>query len=251
MRHYFLQDIVDPKKDSTGSLLNTYSLEDQVNALRYEEDNCKAKHLKLSEEPKRKSDSTRNCGIFTDVRKLLQPEPKSRFEQFDCFIRESIYKSNINEPLGKTRKGVMNAEWDRTFGCPTKGLMPLYEIVLPLTAKGRCNLIQIEKSVIDFEKISQTHGKKTKRSANGVRGCLKWLYDPAHICVINDTQGTYIDRTKPIDGKVLEPIKNRQYVPEDHAYGKPSFRQFDENVGLCISGEIDRTSCCRKTNNKL
>lgn len=89
------------------------------------------------------SSQTRNCGIYTEVRErpafqirtverafllqaraLLQPEPKSRFEEFDILMRESVYKSQQDELLGMQRKALTIPETititNRTFGIPTK-----------------------------------------------------------------------------------------------------------------------------------
>lgn len=54
---------------------------------------------------------------------MLQPEPKSRFEEFDEFMRESVYKSQQNEKLAKERKGnatpINITNTSNTFGIPS------------------------------------------------------------------------------------------------------------------------------------
>lgn len=55
---------------------------------------------------------------------MLQPEYKSRFEEFDILMRESIYKSEANEQLGKERKGFAKpieiTNINTTFGIPSR-----------------------------------------------------------------------------------------------------------------------------------
>lgn len=58
--------------------------------------------------------------FYTSIRNLLQAEPKSRFEEFDFDVRESVYQSRRYEQLGGPRacftkpNDVNNV--NRTFG---------------------------------------------------------------------------------------------------------------------------------------
>lgn len=65
-----------------------------------------------------------NCDrINSQARDLLQPAEKSRFEEFDIAVRESVYKSQQDRKLGQPRKSwhrpahVTNVS--RTFGIPS------------------------------------------------------------------------------------------------------------------------------------
>lgn len=44
-----------------------------------------------------------NSPFYTTIRSLLQADPKSRFEEFDFDVRESVYQSSRYEQLGKPR----------------------------------------------------------------------------------------------------------------------------------------------------
>lgn len=71
----------------------------------------------------RKTNNSMREGIYTATRELLQPPEKSRFEEFDIDVRESVYKSKQDMMLGQPRKSLHKppdvTNVSQTFGAVT------------------------------------------------------------------------------------------------------------------------------------
>ncbi|KAJ3655579.1 hypothetical protein Zmor_014702 [Zophobas morio] len=236
-------------EDSVANCLKNYSIADTSEALKYVANMDEKKNKPQFETEKYKN--TMRKGIFTEIKPILQPKVKTRYQSLINELKETTYESHWNKVLGKGR--------DPIPGLP-KGLNPL-EVTFGIQSnkdESVKELINPSKGVYQILTESQIGHDLYKKSHNnynaGERICRNYLtpafdstkrfgehsrYDPRGIWVrcactwhqnepvvfVNKIQADFLNRTRSRLGECLTPNNIKKQLPENFVFGKPYKRE--------------------------
>jgi len=194
-----------------------------------------------------------NHGINTQpsffARELVNPEPKSLFQQRKLDRKEAHYASHITAPLGTSHnqqsglpKGLHKYEF--TFGIPTEldigagGLInpnKTYARVEEETKTGHELYRQTHRDFFVGEQLHRAYTSPNFQTTNKfgiptphdntglhLKKTLKWLHESEQekaTKIVSKRVDEFRERTQEQLGQVHDPIKDTLRVPPDHTFG--------------------------------
>ncbi|KAK6632255.1 hypothetical protein RUM44_007296 [Polyplax serrata] len=233
----------DPRASVKG-LLQEVKLEDKIDALKRDlgvvdsKDLCSAVF---------KGPDLDVSGAFTEIRHCLRKPVPTQFQCMDEEIKNTIYDSYWNKPLGKSRDATPGLPFgmkpeEVTFGISTKSSEPGS---LAINPKKPAELVEKEErdfhDLYAFSHQNYYSGEQIKRnyappfnehmfygkssgkddSGNNVRRCLTWFNnDP--LSNVSRRLAAVRNRTLPPLGKALDKTGVTDKLPSDHTFGRPT-----------------------------
>ncbi|KYB27190.1 EF-hand domain-containing family member B [Tribolium castaneum] len=232
--------------DSVANCLKQYSVDDASKALKYF---ANAKNAKPVYEPEPYKNKIQR-GVYTEIRTILQPAVKTRYQTLINELKETSYESHWNKCIGKSRdpipglpKGLNPLEV--TFGIKSNKDESVKELVNP--PKGVYQVLtenqiaheMYKKSHNDYnvgERIcrnylspafdsSKRFGERTKFDPRGiwVRCACTW-HQNEPVVYTNKIQADFLNKTRNKLGECLRPNNIGEQLPKDFVYGKPAVR---------------------------
>ncbi|XP_036414117.1 EF-hand domain-containing family member B [Colossoma macropomum] len=180
---------------------------------------------------------------------VINPQPKTRYQERLCELQEAIYDSKQKAPLGRSQvKGPGLPDWidpEKTaFG--VKSLLPCNagEIINPPKTAGQVEkeaqegheqYVRSHSSYFVGERVDRRYNKSTyskdsrfgvstphRHDGHNVFRSLHWLGDMQanySAKLVSKRCEDFRERTQPQIGKVHDPIADTLRVPADHTFG--------------------------------
>ncbi|XP_060518059.1 EF-hand domain-containing family member B-like [Cylas formicarius] len=241
--------IRDPTQ-TVASTLQQYHIVDKIEALKHDaniwiEDQFKPpKQLPEIQNPHFR-------GYNTEVKSLINPPVRTRYQQLQQDLKETPYASYWNAEIGKVRDPVpgLPAGMDPlqvTFGKPSEKDIPAGLLINPaktddeVLTESKITRELYRKSHNNYEPSEKVQRKYTESFDPDKCYGIKSKYDPRGIwakcaCdwykkepleLASKLQADHVVRVRPQLGKSLSPNNNASCVPENHSFGKPLKRDF-------------------------
>ncbi|XP_030747876.1 EF-hand domain-containing family member B-like [Sitophilus oryzae] len=236
--------------DNVASTLKHQRVVDEIDALKHDAKIWKEDEFVVPKQlPNFKNPNFK--GTNTEIKEVLCPPVLTRYQQLVTDLKDTCYDSYWNADVGKSRdpnQGLpagMNIV-GTTFGTPSVRDISVKELVNPskgpyqVLAESQVAHDMYKKTHRDYnpsEKIDRgyyrpaydpkrCYGAKTKYDPRGIwaKCALDW-YEKRPVVHAAKVQADYLDRTRPILGKVLAPNKNIECVPKGYSFGTNKFQE--------------------------
>ncbi|KAH0810018.1 hypothetical protein GEV33_012773 [Tenebrio molitor] len=235
--------------NSVANCLREYSIDDAAKALKLvaniDENENKTKYR--TEPYKNKI----RKGIYTDIRPILQPKVKTRYQTLINELKETSYESHWNKVVGKGRDPIPGLPrglnpLEVTFGVQSNKDESVKELVNP--SKGVYQVLSesqvghewYKKSHNDYnvgEKICRNYltpafdsakrfGEKSKYDARGiwVRCACTW-HQNEPVVITSKIQADFLNKTRSRLGECLTPNNIAENLPKGFVFGKSYKRE--------------------------
>ncbi|GLV38607.1 uncharacterized protein CBL_05606 [Carabus blaptoides fortunei] len=251
--------------ENVAECLKYYSLEDKVNALKHEANICDKKSPFNYKQPTIKN--SRNSGVCTNMRTILQQPVKTRFQALISDLKETTYQSYWDKLEGKAKDTIgklpVNIDpYSTTFGKKVVSDITAKELVSPSKSydqvfnESEQGHELYKKSHNDYyvsERVNRKYGKSFnpnrvfgETTAYDPRGiwakCCLNLENKENVTVASKIQTDLQARKIPKLGESHAPNNNEECMCEGHVFGKVEKNSFSISEAL----SADDSLACHK-----